>query len=189
MLVDFPQYRGPIFIENIPTIAPLVPIETRCDCQCCTRIQMPLKLSFGRTMHTFQGVNVGPTREGQPTNAIQAVICDPGTKMFEGSKAIGLLYTLCSRCTTIGTENNLQSSALFFDGPDMTYGRIKNLFRKQNGVLFEKIRQRQLWVSYLDKHVKCIDIDQKKKNRINAWLKQPCNQIHLDCIIERMYKK
>jgi hypothetical protein len=92
VLVDFPCYTGvskdsryPTWIP-VPTITTYRPNQTYC----------PLQLSYGRTIHTFQGFQAGPTQN------ITRIVCHPGTTRHEGLFP-GLFYTALSRATTIGS--------------------------------------------------------------------------------------
>ena len=82
VLVDFPQYCGPAFIKAHPTVVPIAPIKVPCNRPifCCCRTYIPLRLAFAQTIHTFQGQNAGPVGIGQAPNAIQKLVCDPGTR-------------------------------------------------------------------------------------------------------------
>ena len=103
VIVNFPEYNGPIFDKKDPEYVPITTKENmfckkpRCT---CTRKYIPLTLAFGKTVHTFQGQSVGPVKEGQPPNAIQYIIVDPGERGFEGMNP-GLFYTILSRITTL----------------------------------------------------------------------------------------
>jgi hypothetical protein len=91
-----PEYCGPLFIEGAPTIVPIAPIRVPCKKGiCCERTYMPLRLAFAQTVHTFQGQNTGPVETGQAPNAIQKLVCDPGTRRFEGN-CVGVFYTILS---------------------------------------------------------------------------------------------
>ena len=76
VLVDFPGYTGPPFIEDHPTHIHLLPIERRLDCarNCCSRMQIPLRPAFGQTIHSVQGGTIG---KGSPNRYI---VISPGTK-------------------------------------------------------------------------------------------------------------
>ena len=190
VLVNFPTYSGPAFIKEFPTYVPIPPIEIRCDYNCCTRKQIPLNLSFGKTVHTFQGSNVGPTRPGQPVNQWQSAVCDPGSKSFEGSMAIGLFYTICSRCTTIGPKDDHMKSALFFRGNDMTHGRIANLLIGKDGKEFLKVKARRKWVEHLNNHSKSPKFTKKEqKCIIKEFTKRKISVQKLEKIIENNAKK
>ena len=101
VLVHLQDYTGPTFLPGKPYAVPIVPVDVLCNNNCCcTRKFIPLTLAFGKTVHTFQGQNAGPVDDDKPPNAVQRIICDPGTRAFEGIN-IGLFYTILSRATTI----------------------------------------------------------------------------------------
>ncbi len=79
---------------------------------------MPLELSYARTIHKFQGYQVGPLCD------IQHIICDSEPIKLE-SLFRGLLYTSLSRATTIGSSTDRSTSAIFF--LNLTKYRITNL--------------------------------------------------------------
>ena len=127
ILVDFDQYCGPRFHESLPkTYVPIVPETIGCTRKCCRITQIPLRLAFAKTIHTFQGANVGPMPTGSPQNMIRSIVVDPGTRGFEGNNP-GLFYTLTSRGTTLGDPFDNLSSALFFSGKNMNPERIRNI--------------------------------------------------------------
>lgn len=53
VFVWFPGYMGPPYMEEDPTLVPTVPISR------CKRVQVPLRLSRGTTIHKCQGMTVG----------------------------------------------------------------------------------------------------------------------------------
>jgi hypothetical protein len=55
VVVDFPKYTGPPWMEDHPTWIPVCPVERRLDCHCCKRILPPLRPGFGTTIHRVQG--------------------------------------------------------------------------------------------------------------------------------------
>jgi hypothetical protein len=77
-------------------------ITNRCRFGCCERLFCPLKLSFAKTIDTYQGQNAGPVDAGRAPNAVKRIICDPGSRNFEARKP-GLFFTIMSRATTAGT--------------------------------------------------------------------------------------
>ena len=80
VLCNFQQYCGPPFIPSQPKVIPIPTIQIQCDkigCR-CQRKYVPLTLAFAKTIHTFQGANVGPTYPGQPPNEVSRVIVFPG---------------------------------------------------------------------------------------------------------------
>jgi hypothetical protein len=56
VLVDFPKFTGPPYMEDHPTWIPVPAVERRLDCQCCKRKQVPLRPGFGTTIHRVQGM-------------------------------------------------------------------------------------------------------------------------------------
>ena len=69
----------------------------------CKRYYMPLAVSFGKTIHSFQGASVGKTQFERPDNAYHRLLEYPGPRNFEANNP-GLFYTLLSRATTLGEE-------------------------------------------------------------------------------------
>ena len=55
LVVDFPKYTGPPWMEDHPTWIPVCPVERRLDCLCCKRVLPPLRPGFGTTIHRVQG--------------------------------------------------------------------------------------------------------------------------------------
>ena len=116
ILLDIPQYCGPPYIETAPTVVPIAPITAPCKYNsCCERMYIPLRLAFAQTIHTFQGQNAGPVEIEQTPNAIQTLVCEPGTRRFEGN-CVGLFYTILSRVSTLGNPDDKFSSAIYFTG-------------------------------------------------------------------------
>ena len=97
VVVDFPKYKGPAFVEDHPTYVPIHAVDRRLDCECCSRKQIPLRLGWGTTIHRCQGMTIG---NGEINKYI---IISPGSTGFE-SKTPGALYVALSRAKTAGTE-------------------------------------------------------------------------------------
>ena len=117
---------------------------------------MPLAVSFGKTIHSFQGASVGKTQPGRPDNAYHRLVGDPGTRNFEANNP-GLFYTLLSRATTLGEERKPKTSAIFFKGTNMSRERIEKITCKQGkekGV-YKKIEDLRIWVAYLKGNTMC----------------------------------
>ncbi|XP_028513165.1 uncharacterized protein LOC110233251 [Exaiptasia diaphana] len=96
VLVRFNGYRGPAFNDDHPTIVPIVPISRSIECACrCKRIQIPLRLAWGTTIHKCQGMTVG---EGE---AFRYVVIHPGNHAFE-AKNPGALFVALSRAKSAG---------------------------------------------------------------------------------------
>ena len=57
VFVRFPGYKGPPYINKDATLVPIVPVSRSTDCTCrCKRLQVPLRLSRGTTIHKCQGM-------------------------------------------------------------------------------------------------------------------------------------
>jgi hypothetical protein len=147
VLVEFQQYCGPPMLVDMSKVIPVTPREQRCKFGCCCRTYLPLALAYGKTAHTFQGATVGPVQQGRPENPIKVIIVDPGNRGFEGNN-VGLLYTLLSRATTIGTPSERGSSAIYFTGDNYNRTRITNLTTGSSGT-YVKAKLRNAWVAYL----------------------------------------
>ena len=55
ILVEFPRFKGPPFMEDHPTWIHVPAIDRRLDCQCFKRRQVPLRTGFVTTIHRLQG--------------------------------------------------------------------------------------------------------------------------------------
>ena len=171
VLVDFPQYCGPPFIPSAHTVVPIALIKVPCKhVFCCCRTYIPLRLAFAQTIHTFQGQNAGPVEPGQPPNAVQKLICDPGTRRFEGN-CIGLFYTLLSRITTFGNPLDKFSSAIYFTGTNMNTGRVLNITQNEKGSMYAMAEKREKYVSYLQKHEHNSKMSMNEQNKFFDWVK------------------
>src|SRR5687768_9320487 len=153
VLVDFPQYCGPAFIVGQPTVVPIAPIKVPCNINqgCCCRTYIPLRLAFAQTIHTFQGQSAGPVEPGQTPNAVQKLVCAPGTRRFEGN-CVGLFYTLLSRITTFGNPLDKFSSAIYFTGANMNMGRVLDITLNEKGHMYAMAEKREQYVSFLHEH-------------------------------------
>ena len=59
VVVHFPDYIGPVWIEGHAKVVPIVPVERPGDCRCrCTRIMIPLSVAEGATIHSLQGMTI-----------------------------------------------------------------------------------------------------------------------------------
>ena len=152
VVVYFPLYRGPPWDIDNPKCVPIPPVTIRCNRKCCERAFVPLDLSFARTIHTFQGLQAGPTPPGKPKQHMyECVICHPDNKSVEATHT-GLLYTAISRGTTLGDPNGL-NSAVYFTGDNLTRERIQELTKcKTSNNIYVKVKKRRLWVRHLEQH-------------------------------------
>ena len=98
VFVRFPGYKGPPYINEDPTLVPIVPVSRSTECTCqCKRLQVPLRLAWGTTIHKCQGMNVGVGE------AFRFVVIHPGKHDFEG-KNPGALFVALSRAKSAGGE-------------------------------------------------------------------------------------
>jgi hypothetical protein len=99
VMVEFDKYSGPPFMQDNPKLVPIVPVERRLDCNCCSckRKQIPLRLGWGTTIHRCQGMTIGA---GEPNRYI---VINPGSRCFE-SRNPGALFVALSRAKTAGGD-------------------------------------------------------------------------------------
>jgi len=98
VFVRFPGYKGPAYTDEDPTLVPIVPVSRCTDRLCrCKRVQVPLRLSWGTTIHKCQGMTVG-TGE-----AFRYIVIHPGKHDFE-AKNPGALFVALSRAKSAGGE-------------------------------------------------------------------------------------
>ena len=140
------------WLQEQPTYVPIPSISVPCERKCCRATFMPLCLSFGRTIHTFQGQEAGP---GKP---IKYIVVDVGSSGFEG-KNPGTLYTAISRASTIGNGDPLKS-ALYFNGElefsrltNVKYKRLKGKYKNQEKVEYDKVKFRTKWIDHLESNL------------------------------------
>jgi len=168
VLVEFPQYEGPSWSKTNNKLVPIVPVTKFCNRFCCTRQFIPLVLAFGRTGHTFQGMNVGPVGEHQTPNMFPKIICDIGNKGFEGVNP-GFTYSIFSRCTTIGNPHDKLSSSLYFFGPNLDDNRISQLSRNSDGKIYQKVHLRTNWVNFLKRNTHSSNLTNSEKQKLFHW--------------------
>jgi len=167
--VRFPAYSGPRWCSSDPGVVPVPMLQRRCKQGCCTVTFCPLELSFGMTAHTFQGQSAGKVDKGQPKNAVDCIVFDPGTRRFEGSNP-GLLYMGVSRATTTGTGAN--DSAIYFTGTNMNHHRVMNLTTMRDGLTpYKKIILRNKWVERLKKNTHQPKWTAQEKKELLDWAK------------------
>ena len=192
VLVDFHLYIGPAFDEDHPTYVPIPVHIARCQFNCgCERTYVPLTLAFGKTIHSFQGQNVGPTCPGQPKNSVQHIVVEPGTRSFEGNSP-GLLYSVISRITTLGDPFDLFTLALFFHGDNINRERLQNITYRNDSKPYAKFLLCTKWVTYLKLRSNYISwLTANKSQLINSWLNTFCPNLpqilrHLDLYCARI---
>ena len=99
VMVHFPGYTGPAFIEEDPKVVPIVPVTRKidCKCHCCFRKQVPFRLGWATIIHRCQGMTVGLDE------LHRYIVIHPGTRAFE-SRNPGALYVALSRakCSSVG---------------------------------------------------------------------------------------
>ena len=147
IVVDFPNYCGPSWIIEKPTLVPIPIVTAPCEKKCCLAHFLPLSLAFARTIHRFQGMEAGPSKD------VKVIVVDVGTTKFEGINP-GLLYTALSRASTLGDD--IKSSAIYFSGP-LTYDRLMNVKYKrhcnrQTTEIYEKVKMRDKWIQHLNEN-------------------------------------
>ena len=140
-----------------------------CRYECCQRIFLPLKLAYGKTVHTFQGQSAGPTEKGKSPNQIQKIVVDPGTKQFEALN-IGLFYSLYSRATTTGTSGaKRMDSAIYFKGNNMSKYRVLDLTKKTDGTSYLNVIKRDRWVRRLNRYQTRVKMDKSEMEEIKLF--------------------
>lgn len=107
--------------------------------------------------------------KGQPKNAVDRIVFDPGTRRMEGGNP-GLLYMGVSRATTAGT--GALDSAIYFTGANMNRHRVMNLIVKRDGKTpYKKVELRDKWVKRLDENTVNLEWTQEEKDELLAWAK------------------
>ena len=180
VIVKFDEYVGPIWDEKNPCHVPIPPWTAPCEKFCCEIEQIPLQLSFARTLHRFQGVNVGPE------HAIKSMVFDPGQTGFEGNNP-GILYTGISRATTLG-RGCVDNSAFYLAGPYATKDRLTNLTqiraKGRKKVTYLAVLRRQKWLDFLRAaEVESKSFPTEQSSTLKTWLKKD-KQISLNDLDE-----
>lgn len=118
----FDNYLGPPWDKNNPSFVPIpVNVQTYSK-RCCTLHHMPLTLSSARTLHKFQGAEVGETYP------IKIMVFDMGDSGVEGRNP-GFVYSGISRALTLGM-GDVNASSLYFTG-FFDKHRLTDLVRKR----------------------------------------------------------
>lgn len=167
VVVDFPHYSGPPWIDDHPTYVPIPTVEIPCNrsYNCCTARFIPLCLAFARTIHKFQGMEAGPSKH------IPAIVVDVGSIKFEAVNP-GLLYTALSRASTLG-DDSLLNSAIYLSGP-VTIDRLMNVkyLRTKNNTtqVYQKVEMRDKWILFLlQQEEKTPTISTRKMTKLKEW--------------------
>ena len=95
-------------------------------------------LNFGNPGYIghFQGQSAGPVDKDQPPNPIKRIICDPGTRHFEGQNTgcSTPFYLVQQHLETTSQKTiNTKISAIYFIGSNKNKAHITNITRQQNG--------------------------------------------------------
>ncbi len=176
IVVSMDTYSGPIWDENNPTYVPIPTHHTTCDYNCCEIEHIPLTLSFARTIHKFQGQQVGPTHPNK------FMVFNPGNTGFEG-RCPGLLYTGLSRASSLG--NDINSSSFYLHGHDATMDRLTDVIHSRShrnrGNLYKAIETRNQWIHFLSKKEQRTDLSLSEERKIHViqWIQ---NSYKLDTI-------
>ena len=82
----------------------------------------------------------------------------------------------------MGEERKLETSAILFNGTNMTPGRIRNITKKADGKVYSKVQNLQKWVKYLNEH-QMTRVDNVKVEEMLEWanhmMKNPIRQTEL----------
>ena len=185
--VEFPSYTGylqangsHVWDENNPQVIPIPIVTARCKKGCCQIEYLPLELAFGKSIHTFQGLEAGPHKP------IQTIIVDCGTILFECSNP-GLLYTTIARASTIG-ENGINDSAIYFQNLQKSrYMYTAN--SKNQDKQSQIIKDRQSWIEYLNKNEVTYEFTGEEENELINWTKtQVSHRILMNCIDQTSWR-
>ena len=171
VLLRLPDYNGPSLFQQDPKVVPIVPVTCLCNKHCCRRTFVPLTLAYSKTVHTYQGQSAGPTDKDKPRNAVQRIICDPGTRAFEGIN-VGLFYTILSRATTIGDtspDTDYKDSAIYFIGDNMNKDRITNITLSKDQTPYQKVQKRTAWTNYLKQNTHKSNIENQDAAMLLSW--------------------
>jgi signal recognition particle subunit SEC65 len=100
VMVEFPHYTGPPFLQQYPKHVPILPVQRKVDCGCfsCKRKQIPLRLGWASTIHRCQGMTIGAGEINR------YIVINPGTRSFE-SRNPGALFVALSRAKCTGVDN------------------------------------------------------------------------------------
>jgi hypothetical protein len=166
---DFPISKNNTWSPELTVkFVPIPCVEEVCSKCCCTRIFVPLELSFATTIHRCQGLSVGPVQPGQPPNPAEKIIVDIGTSRFEAIVP-GLFYVALSRATTMGGGDR-RKSAIFFNGDNVTQERLVRMtYKKDSTQKLIRIERRDAWVDLLERHTHKSNLTSEYRNGLFLW--------------------
>jgi hypothetical protein len=110
------------------------------------------------------------SKKDNKKNAVLRLICDPGNKTFKGNNP-GLFYTILSWITTLGDIEDKMTSAIYFNGENMTPDQILTITKGANNHEFKRVVMRHQWVRFLNEHIQTSRMSDTEKNNILLWLK------------------
>ena len=174
--VSFPTYCGPIWYTQNPTVVPIPVVSCPCDKGCCEIHYVLLEVLFAKTIHTFQGMEAGPTK---PTKTL---IVHLGDLKFENNNP-GLMYTAISRATTIDEENNGENSAIYFLKLSV-YRYMQSGFKKRNNKMTQTMKARDKCIKRLDKHKSQRKFSKAEKKILQEWAEKPLSIKVLNTCLE-----
>ena len=91
VVVDFPMYKGPAWIEDHPTWVPISTNSSRCESNCCSRTGLPLMPGYAIPIAKSQGMTVGANK-----SATHLIVKLRPEKVME-QLSVGTSYTGLSR--------------------------------------------------------------------------------------------
>ena len=91
VVVNFPNYKGPAWLQNHPTWIPIIANESRCESDCCTRNGLPLIPGYAITITKSQGMSIGDNKD------ITHVRIKLQDSIDMEAHCLGLAYTAFSR--------------------------------------------------------------------------------------------
>ena len=95
VVVDFPRYKGPSWIQEHPTWVPIPVNESRCDNNCCSRMGLPLMPGYCIPISKSQGMTIGPN---EPCTHIRIKL---NKEIFMEKLNLGITYTALSRASKL----------------------------------------------------------------------------------------
>ena len=139
IVVNFPKYSGPVWLEGHPTWVPIPQIESACENRCCIRTGFPLIPSYALTIPKCQGMTVG-------INELCTHIVIKLTEETNMEKQnLGQAYTAFSRCS--------EDTEWAIDEP-ITWSRLEciNEHKNMKARLYEEQRLKNLSKKTIEKN-------------------------------------